>query len=159
MAGISAPWLLTCCLRPKEMSKSWGKHGSSHPCLLKVPFLSFLFYLFLVVLGLCCCVGFSLDTGKQGPLSSCRVWASHCDGFSCYGAQALGPSGFSSCGARAHSLQLQSTGSIVVVHGLSFSTAGEIFLDQGLSLCLLHWQADSLPLSHKGSPQGSLSEF
>ena len=27
-----------------------------------------------------------------------------------------------------------------------------IFLDQGSNLCLLHWQADSLPLSHQGSP-------
>ena len=27
-----------------------------------------------------------------------------------------------------------------------------IFLDQGLNLCLLYWQADSLPLSHQGSP-------
>ena len=24
--------------------------------------------------------------------------------------------------------------------------------DQGWNLCLLHWQADSLPLSHQGSP-------
>ena len=28
----------------------------------------------------------------------------------------------------------------------------EIFLTQGLNLCLLHWQADSLLLSHLGSP-------
>ena len=31
----------------------------------------------------------------------------------------------------------------------------EIFLDQGSNphlLCLLHWQADSLPLSHLGNP-------
>ena len=27
-----------------------------------------------------------------------------------------------------------------------------IFLIQGLNLCLLHWQADSLLLSHQGSP-------
>ena len=27
-----------------------------------------------------------------------------------------------------------------------------VFLSQGLNLCLLHWQADSLPLSHQGSP-------
>ena len=27
-----------------------------------------------------------------------------------------------------------------------------IFLTQGLNPCLLHWQADSLPLSHLGSP-------
>ena len=28
-----------------------------------------------------------------------------------------------------------------------------IFLIQGSNPCLLHWQADSLPLSHQGSPQ------
>ena len=28
----------------------------------------------------------------------------------------------------------------------------KIFLIQGSNLCLLHWQADSLPLSHLGSP-------
>ena len=47
---------------------------------------------------------------------------------------------------------LQSTGSIVVWHGLSCSEACEIFPDQGSNLCLLHWQVDSLPLSHQGSP-------
>ena len=38
--------------------------------------------------------------------------------------------------------------------GLLFSAPG-IFLTQGSNLCLLHllnWQADSLPLSHLGSP-------
>ena len=35
--------------------------------------------------------------------------------------------------------------------GLPLPTQG-IFLSQGLNLCLLHWQADSLPLSHLGSP-------
>ena len=28
----------------------------------------------------------------------------------------------------------------------------QVFPDQGLNPCLLHWQADSLPLSHQGSP-------
>ena len=28
-----------------------------------------------------------------------------------------------------------------------------IFLDQAVNRCLPHWQADSLPLSHQGSPQ------
>ena len=28
--------------------------------------------------------------GKPGLFSSCGVWASHCGGFSCFGAQALG---------------------------------------------------------------------
>ena len=44
---------------------------------------------------------------------------------------------------------LWSTGS-VLVHGLSCSLACTIFLDQVWNLCLLPWQADSLPLSHQG---------
>ena len=47
---------------------------------------------------------------------------------------------------------LQSADSVVVVHGLSCSTARGIFPDHGLDPCLLHWQVDSLPLSHQRSP-------
>ena len=42
--------------------------------------------------------------------------------------------------------------SVVVAHGLSFPEAYGIFLDQGSNLCPLHWQADSQPLDHQGSP-------
>ena len=43
-------------------------------------------------------------------------------------------------------------GSVAVVHGLSCPMACRILPDQRSSLCSLHWQADSLPLDHKGSP-------
>ena len=43
-------------------------------------------------------------------------------------------------------------GSVVVAHGPSCSTACGIFPDQGLNPCTLHWQADSQPLRHQGSP-------
>ena len=52
--------------------------------------------------------------------------------------------GFSSCGTWASVVVdrgLQSTGSVVVAHGLSCSAACGIFPDQGLNLCPL--QADS----------------
>ena len=39
-----------------------------------------------------------------------------------------------------------------MVHGPSCSTACGIFPDQGSNPHLLHWQTDSLPLSHQGSP-------
>ena len=42
------------------------------------------------------------------------------------------------------------------VHGISYDChflLQGIFLTQRLNLCLLHWQADSLPLSHQGSPK------
>ena len=41
---------------------------------------------------------------------------------------------------------------IVVVHGLSYPAAHGIFLEQGSNLCPLHWQVDSYPLDHQGSP-------
>ena len=44
-------------------------------------------------------------------------------------------------------------GSVVVAHGPSCSAACGIFPDQGSNLCPLHWQADSQPLRHQGSPQ------
>ena len=43
-------------------------------------------------------------------------------------------------------------GSVGVAHGPSRSTACGIFPDQGSNLCPLHWQADSQPLRHQGSP-------
>ena len=50
----------------------------------------------------------------------------------------------------------KSIGSIVVVPGLSSSSACGIFVDQELNPCLLHWQVDSLLLSHQGSPTPTL---
>ena len=44
------------------------------------------------------------------------------------------------------------TGSVIVAHGPSCSAACGIFPDQGLNPCSLHWQADSQPLRHQGSP-------
>ena len=54
-------------------------------------------------------------------------------------------------------LLLQSTGSrrtvsVIVAHGPSCSAACGIFPDQGSNPCPLHWQADSQPLRHQGSP-------
>ena len=43
-------------------------------------------------------------------------------------------------------------GSVVVAHGPSCSAVCGIFPDQGSNLCPLHWQADSQPLRHQGSP-------
>ena len=54
-------------------------------------------------------------------------------------------------------LLLRSTGSrragaVIVAHGSSYSAACGIFPDQGSNPCPLHWQADSQPLRHQGSP-------
>ena len=69
----------------------------------------------------------------MGATLLCGARASHCGGFSCCGAGALG--------ARASVVVAH--GSVVVAHGLSCFAACGIFLDQGSNPCPLHWQADS----------------
>ena len=44
-----------------------------------------------------------------------------------------------------------------MVHGLSCCRVRGIFPEQGLNLCPLHWQADSCPLYHQGSPELNLN--
>ena len=61
-------------------------------------------------------------------------------------------------------LLLWSTGSrraglVVVAHGPSCSTACGIFPDQGSNPYPLHWQADSQPLHHQGSPGSYFFKF
>ena len=75
------------------------------------------FILFIFIFG---CVG-SLLLCVEAALR-CSARASHCSGFSCCVARALG--------ARA---------SVVVAHGLICSVACGIFADQGLNPCPLHW--------------------
>ena len=70
----------------------------ARPCAQKkaLPFLVFvliyLIYLFLTVLGLCCCSQAFSSCHEQGLLSSCGALASSLWGFSC-GAQAPGSQG------------------------------------------------------------------
>ena len=73
------------------LSMNAVEHGwQTMACGLRMTFTLLLFflkkfiYLFMAVLGLCCCAR-----------------ASHCGGFSCCGAQALGTLGFSSCSTQA----------------------------------------------------------
>ena len=111
-------------------------------------FLSFLFlktilfiYSFLAVLGLRCCMGFPLVvvSGLLIAVASLVVedaWASEVASY-----------GLNSCGSQALEQRLSSCGAWTCC-----SVAYGIFPDQGSNPCLLHWQADSLPLSHQGSP-------
>ena len=48
-------------------------------------------------------------------------------------------------------------GSVAVAHRPSCSAAYGILPDQGSNPCALHWQADSQPLRHQGSPGFFLS--
>ena len=63
---------------------------SAHCFFLGFTFSLKINYLFIFgCVGLCCCAGSSC--GEWGLRSSCGAWASHCGGFSRYGARALGP--------------------------------------------------------------------
>ena len=88
----------------------------------------------------------SSPCGEQGPLPRGCARASHCGGL---------PLQHRLWGMKASVVAAPGVlgiGSVVVKHGLSCSTAWGIFPDQGLNPCLQHWQAHSLPLSHRGSP-------
>ena len=100
--------------------------------------LALITYFYLFIFG---CVGSLLLPGffsswsEQRLLSGCGAWVSHCSVFSCCWAWALG------C-----------LNSVVVAHRLSCPAACGILLDQGSNLCLLLWQADSLPSEPPGKP-------
>ena len=100
-------------------------------------FLKFIYYLFIY--SWLCWVfvsarGLSL-VAASGDHSSLR----------CAGLSLSRPLLLRSTGSRR-------VGSVVVAHGPSRSAACGIFPDQGSNPCPLHWQADSQPLRHQGSP-------
>ena len=102
-------------------------------------FFFFLIYLFIIYFWLCWV--FASVRGLSPVVASGGHSSSRCAGLS-----------------LSRPLLLQSTGSrradsVVVAHGLSCSAACGIFPDQGSNPCPLHWQADSQPLRHQGSPK------
>ena len=100
-------------------------------------FLKYLFiYLFMVGLGLRFCARAFSSCGKQGPLFNA----------------VRGPLTIEAFLVAEHRLQTRRL-SNCVAHGPSCSAACGIFPDQGLNPCPLHWQADSQPLRHQGSPR------
>ena len=96
-------------------------------------FLCFYFYFWL------CWVSVSARGPSLVAVSGCHP-SSRCAGLSLSRPLLL-----RSTGSRR-------AGSVVVAHGPSCSAACGIFPDQGSNPCPLHWQADSQPLRHQGSP-------
>ena len=92
-----------------------------------------LFFIFGCVGSSFLCEGF-LQLWQAGATLHRGARAFHCRGLSLRGT-----------GSRR-------AGSAVVAHGLSCCAACGIFPDQGSNPCPLHWQADSQPLRHQGSP-------
>ena len=97
-------------------------------------FLLFLFIYFWLCWVFVSVPGLSLVVASGGHSSS------RCAGLSLSRALLL-----RSTGSRR-------AGSVVAAHGPSCSAACGIFPDQGSNPCPLHWQADSQPLRHQGSP-------
>ena len=100
---------------------------------------SFFFFLILFIYLWLCWVfvsvrGISLAAASGGHSSS-----------RCAGLSPSRPLSLQSTGSRR-------AGSVIVAHGPSCSAACGIFPDQGSNPCPLHWQADSQPLRHQGSP-------
>ena len=108
------------------------------PCIV---FLKQFRKFILAVLGLHCCSGLFPPLYLQQVGASCRAWVSHCRGFSCCRAWALGQMAFSHYSFQA--LQHRLCGCC---------KACGIFPDQGSNPCPRYWKEHSLPLSHQGNP-------
>ena len=98
----------------------------------------FFFINLFIYLCLCCVFvsvrGLSLVVASGGHSSS-----------RCAGLSLSRPLLLRSTGSRR-------AGSVIVAHGPRCSAVCGIFPDQGSNPCPLHWQADSQPLRHQGSP-------
>ena len=109
-------------------------------CMLMLASLSFFFLIFIYFIYLWLCWvfvavhGLSLVEARGGHSSS-----------RCAGLSLSWPLFLRSTGSRR-------AGSVIVAHGPSCSAACGIFPDQGSNPCALHWQEDSQPLRHQGSP-------
>ena len=110
---------------------------SSHLFFFKFIYLSIYFWLCWVFVSV---QGLSLVAASGGHSSS-----------QCAGLSLSRPLLLWSTGSRR-------AGSVIVAHGPSCSVACGIFPDQGSNLCPPHWQADSQPLRHQGSPPLSVKE-
>ena len=113
--------------------------GGSQPHLLKRLFMC----LFLVGLVLPCLVWTWVAASGSYSLLGCS-------GFSLWWVLLLHSMGFRCRGFGSFSSQALECG-LSSCHGLSCSEACEIFPDNRLNPCPLHWQ-DSHPLYHWGSP-------
>ena len=112
------------------------------------------FYIILFIYFWLCWVFIALNVfsscGEQELLSSCSAWASHCGGFSCCRAQALGAQ---APAVVAHGLSRRNSRALRAQAQKSWCTglvACGIFPNQRWNLCLRHWQANFLLLEPLG---------
>ena len=104
------------------------------------PLLFFFFLIILLFIYLWLCWAFVSVRGLSLVAASGGHSSSRCAGLSL------------SRPLLSWSTSSRRAGSVVVAHGPSCSAACGIFPDRGSNPCPLHWQADSQPLHHQGSP-------
>ena len=131
----------TVARSPRFLSEIPDFFFLNHPVLNVNHTLFFFKFLFIYLFIYGCvgssflCEGLPLVAASRGRSSS-----------RCAGLSLSRPLLLRSTGSRR-------AGSVVVAHGPSRSAACGILPDQGSNPCALHWQADSQPLRHQGSPQ------
>ena len=79
----------------KKSSRDHLHHACSSIFFFNINLFTYLFiylfiYLFMAALGLRCCTQAFSSCGERGLLFGCGSWPSHCSGFSCCRARALG---------------------------------------------------------------------
>ena len=122
---------------------------------LMILFLKFLkMYLFLTARGLHWCKNFFLVSANRGYslVAVCRLLISVASLVVEQELWATRASAVVAHGSVVAASGLSSSGLIVVAQGLRCSPACGILPDQESKPWLLHWQMDSSPLSHQGSP-------
>ena len=124
-------WSFLLFLYPIAFCFSYGTFHTAHYLLLFFFFFFFNLWLCWVFVSV---RGLSLIAASGGHSSS-----------RCAGLSLSRPPLLRSTGSRC-------AGSAIVAHGPRRSAACGIFPDQGSNPCPLHWQADSQPLRHQGSP-------
>ena len=110
-------------------------------CFFTFFFVCFVLFCFVLFIYLWLCWVFVSVQGLSLVVASGGHSTSRCAGLSLSRPLLL-----RSTGSRR-------AGSVVVAHRPSCSTACGILPDQGSNPCPLHWQADSQPLRHQGSPR------
>ena len=130
-----------CSIAQEAYNRNAGQDCQSNPFF----FFFFLFFVFLnlfiyLFIYLWLCWVFVSVRGLSLVAASGSHSSSRCAGLSLSRSLLL-----RSTGSR-------SAGSVIVAHGSSCSATCGILPDQGSNPCPLHWQADSQPLRHQGSP-------
>ena len=123
-------------------------------CCPSLVFKKYLFIcLYLAMLGLHCCLSFCLVAGSRGhSLVAVHELLPEVAFLVQHGLWAGQASVVLAHRLSGRSSQALEHGPVVVAHGLNCSAACRIFQDQWSNLHIVHWQVDSLPLIHQGSP-------